>query len=313
MQHLISYSVYQDQSVFGRDPCSYLKGLNCDGVEMLTSYEPADPSMAAYTRTVHLPYSTDWLSAWQGRPFEMDDTEARYYMYGKTPEEIVDNISLAIRCAEPLKPEHGVMHLSNVDFGELIMRRYTRSSEEVIREFCKVMNAVAEGFPGGEPPIRIAFENLWWPGLRLVDDSDFRLMANLLEFDNWSICLDTGHLMNSLPGIRSQQDGIEALEKIFAGYCDELIEKVRAVHFHFSASGDYRATFEEVPMTGPVIEHVTKAYPHVCRLDQHRPFSDPACQRLLEILQPETVIHELPGSDNGMVADFIQQRSLLKI
>ena len=42
------------------------------------------------------------------------------------------------------------------------------------------------------------------------------------------------------------------------------------------------------------------------------PFSDPGCNDILDILRPDTVIHEMPGSDVGVLEDFTRQRSLIR-
>ena len=62
--------------------------------------------------------------------------------------------------------------------------------------------------------------------------------------------MDTGHLMNAIPGIYSEQDGIAALLEIFDGYPADLIDRITAMHFHYSASGRYRENFEEKEYQG---------------------------------------------------------------
>ena len=144
-----------------------------------------------------------------------------------------------------------------------------------------------------------------------MDESDYRFLAGKLEFEDWGICLDTGHMMNCLPDIRTESDGIEALLDIFHGYSRDLVDSVVAVHFHWSASWDYRSSFEERRMEGSAYDFIGTAYPHIMRIDQHMPFSDPRCAELLDVLEPDFVTHELPGSKTGVAEDFIQQRSLL--
>lgn len=310
MYHLISHSVYNDLSTFGDDPWSMFTDMGCDGIEMLTSYEEAPRGHTPYAMSVHLPYATDWLAAWEGRPHDMDDFRSLYYMYGRSPDEVVSNITRAIDHATAFSPAYGVMHLSNVDLGELRMRRYSLDSGRVIRAFCEVMNRVVSDMPGGEPPFKIAFENLWWPGLRLVDESDFRLLDRHLEFDNWGICMDTGHLCVCLPRIYTEQDAIEALLDIYDGYSRDLIDRIGTVHFHYNASSEYRETFEEVTMDSlPMDEYIASAYGHISKMDWHRPFSDPRCSEILDILQPTYVTHEMLGAD--AVGKFRLQRSLL--
>ncbi len=312
MRHLLSYSVYQDMGFFGRTPEALLKGMGCDGLEMLTSYDEMPDAHCALSASVHLPYATDWMAAWEERPYEMDDYSSKYYMFGRSPEEVVSNITLAIRLAGKASPPYGVMHLANADIPYMRTRRFPRTDQEVISAFSEVMNRVALGFPDGEPPFRILFENLWWPGLRMVDESGLRLLERKLEFSNWGICLDTGHLMNCLPGIRTESDGIEAVTRIVSGYGEDTLDRIETVHFHYSASSDYRDSFEE-RMLGdePISDFVRGLYPHVGSIDQHMPFSDQGCAEILEILKPEYVTHEMPGSETGPLEDFIKQRSLL--
>lgn len=312
MRHLFCHSVYQDLDLFGEDPRATLMGIRSDGIEMLTSFDAPPAGYPDLTTTVHLPYASDWLAAWEDRPHDMPADTSLYVMYGRSRREVVSNIRRCIEAAAPMSPGHGVMHACNADLAEVKKRTCTRDSESVIRAFCEMMNEVASGFPEGEPPFKIVFENLWWPGMRLVDGSDFDLVDELISFDNWGICLDTGHLMNCLPGIYTEQDGIEAVTRIVSGYSRRLRDSISAVHFHFSASGQYRETFQEEELHGDPSEFYWSAYRHVSTLDQHRAYSDPSCVRIIDILSPDYVIHELPGKESGPFHDFVQQRSLFQ-
>jgi hypothetical protein len=312
MKHLFSYSVYQNLEDLGSDIPSLFRRIRCDGFEMLTSHEPVRPEYYPNTVSVHLPYTTDWISAWEGRPYEMSDEFSKYYMYGRDREEISRTVADMIGYAAPLRPAHGVIHACNIDMPELRLRNYSMDSSRVLRTFCEMMNSAISLFPKGEPPFRLAFENLWWPGLRLKDDSDFRILEKGLEFENWGICLDTGHLMNTLPGIYSEQDGIESLLRIFDGYSQDLKDAIGAMHFHYSASAAYRESFkEERYEEGPITDFIAGSYHHITTLDQHLPFTDPRCKELIDALCPELVIHELPGHGHDPIRDFVQQRGLL--
>ncbi len=311
MRHLLSHTVYGGRELFGDDPFGLLGRIGADGLELLTSYDEPDPWFRGLAESVHLPYATDWMAAWEGRPYDLDDDESLFYMFGRDRDQVVSNVALAIERATSLSPAYGVFHATNGDIPELRSRTHSRDSKDVLSEFAEMVNTVVAGFPGGEPPFRILFENLWWPGLRLVDESDYRYLARRIEFEDWGICLDTGHLMNCLPGIESESDGIEALLDIFHGYSRDMVDSVNAVHFHWSASWAYRSTFEEASPDGDLSDFIASAYPHITKVDQHMPFSDPRCAELLEVLEPDYVTHELPGSRVGVIEDFIQQRSLL--
>ena len=312
MRHLFSYSVYQDLEDLSPQLGSLLSEIRCDGLELLTSHDPVDPAFKQYAVSVHLPYSTDWLAAWEGRAYEMSDYFSKYYMYGKDREDVISTVRNMIEVAAPLEPAHGVIHACNISIPDLMKRNYPGDCESILRKFCEMINTVVSGFPKGEPPFKLVFENLWWPGLRLQSDSDYRILERNIEFENWGICLDTGHLMNTLPGIYTEQDGIEALLRIFDGYSQDLKDAISAMHFHYSASAHYRETFEEKFYEGgPVTDFISGAYHHIVTLDQHLPFTDPACRQLIESINPELVIHELPGHGHSPIDDFRQQRALL--
>lgn len=310
MKHLLSYSVYQDVSFFGEHPLELLEGMSCDGLELLTSYDPPPSDLSDLSPAVHLPYAPNWLAAWEDRPEDMPDLDSLYYMYGRSREELIRNVCRAIDMAALVDPAYGVFHAGNVDTAEIYHRTYSRPDSYVLREFCEMVNEVAAVLPGGEPPFKILFENLWWPGLRLTDDSGYRYIRDHVEFENWGICLDTGHLMSCLPTV-SEEDGIERLLEIFDGYCADLIDSIVDVHFHWSASYEYRSTFEERELDCPVSRFVADANSHVLRIDRHLPYSSSRCNELLDALKPDFVAHEMPGSETGVLEDYRKQRSLL--
>ena len=117
--------------------------------------------------------------------------------------------------------------------------------------------------------------------------------------------------MNTLP-VYTQQEAIDAVLKVFDGYSQDLIDSIHAMHFHYSASGKYRETFEEKFYEGgPVTDFIQGVYHHINTLDQHLPFSDPRCKEIVDTIQPDIVIHELPGHGHDPIIDFRQQRPLL--
>lgn len=312
MRHLFSYSVYQKLEDLSPDLKGLLREVKCDGLEILTSHQPADLTYKPYTVSVHLPYSTDWIAAWEGRAYEMTDYYSKYYMYGKDRDGVVQTVRNMINYAAPLEPAHGVIHACNISIPDIHKRKYSDDPKAVLRKFCEMMNEAVSGFPGGEPPFKLVFENLWWPGLRLHDNSDYQLLEDHIEFENWGICLDTGHLMNTLPDVNTQQEAIDAVLKIISGYSQDLLDTISAMHFHYSASAEYRSSFEEREYEGgSASEFLKGVYHHITTLDQHLPFSDPRCKDIVDIIKPDLLIHELPGHGHDPMIDFRQQRALL--
>lgn len=310
MIHQLSYSVYQGMSLFGEDPRSFLDGIGCGSLEMLTSYDPPDPALREVTGSVHLPYAPDWLAAWEDRPVEMPPDYALYHMFGSSREEVLSNVRRAMECAAVLDPPYGVFHAGNADTPEIIHRSYSRSDSYVLDALCELLNAAVSVLPGGEPPFPLLLENLWWPGLRLLDGSGYRILERRLEFERWGINLDTGHLLCCLP-VSTQDEAIDALLRVFDGYPSDLKESIRGIHLHWNASWPYRSSFREEEYRPPFEEFIVDANVHVMSMDSHLPFTSPRCREIVDYLDPEYVTHETPGKVGTMLEDFRTQRSLL--
>ena len=313
MKHLYSFSVYQPVADLPGSGDG-LKDIGCDGVELFTLFGKIPDQYKKVSPAVHLPYATDWHSAWNGKadPRGLTEEEIPSYMYGRDREEIVRNVRAAIEYASELEPAYGVLHASNTNLDEAMLRKQTDNSREVLSDFCEMINTVVSGFKKNEPPFKLAFENLWWPGLKLLDQWEYKFIDSHLEFDNWGFCLDTGHLMNTLPDAYSEAICVKRLLEIFSRYPDEMKERIGAIHLHQSTSALYRKTFEEEkrPPGETMKEAMARAYSHVQRVDQHMPFSIDGCRAIVEELSPDFVTHEMLGTDpKEVIRKFRQQRA----
>jgi Xylose isomerase-like TIM barrel. len=319
MKHLINYSMYQSlESIPGEgDTISRLRALGCDGLELFTLFKEVPELYHEPSPSVHLPYAIDWYTGWTEKvpQHEYDEYEFKYLTFGKSRDEMVNNIRDAITFASRLDPAYGVLHAGSANLDETMHRQQTGNSREILKAFAEMVNTVTSGFPRGEPPFKLAFENLWWPGLKLAYKWEYELLEDKLEFDNWGFCLDTGHLMNTLPDAYEESHCIDRLLEIFSDFPQEMKDRIGTMHLHQSTSAEYRNTFEEMdrPAGESMSESVARVYPHVLKIDQHRPFTDPRCVLLVEALSPDFVTHEMIGADcRDVIANFVQQRSHFK-
>ena len=322
MEHLYSISAYDfDTDEYGgiSEALSGIGRSGADGIELLTGYFEPDAAFDGITKGVHLPYATDWYSPWTGDTGYIDRVSPeniRYRSYGRSKEEMIDTVRSAVLYASSLSPAYGVFHASNTRMEEVMSFSHRDSDEDVLMAVTELLNGVARTFPGGEPPFRILLENLWWPGLTLMDDSGYRSLERELEFGNWGICLDTGHLMNRLGHCREEGESIRDVLRIVRSYPRAMKERIGTIHLHMSLSADYRercmkecTNFE---MTDDD-EAMDKAYKHVCSIDQHRPFTDRMCTDIVNILGPDHVTHEIYSPDpQGRLSGFAMQRSLFR-
>ena len=313
--HLFSHTVYHEEEGLppGTDIGDSLKRVNACGLELLTGFFSPPSCYKGMIGGVHLPYSTDWHSVWSGS-FTPDPSEdVKFIHFGHDRQEMVSKVTEAIRFASELKPKYGVFHAGSVRLSEVLALKRTDKDEDVLNSLTEMMNDVVKNFPKGEPPFTILFENLWWPGLTLKDDKGFRILKKDLDFDNWGLCLDTGHLMNALGNCRNESDSIKALIGIFKGYPEEMKNRIKTVHLQLSTSADYTDNYVPSEDKASEAERWKLLYSHVSKIDQHRPFTDPACVELIDILKPDQITHELPSDTwEGRLEVFKRQRSFFQ-
>ncbi len=312
MKHLLNFSVYENPDTLSSDVPATFRKIGCDGVELLTGYDRIPETHVGFSASVHLPYAADWRSVWDGEEIpEYDSDMAKFLMYGTSRKDIIGNLGKAISVASSLNPPYGVLHAGNVKLHDILKRTKDADDRKVLDSFCEMINTVVSGFPGSKPPFRLAFENLWWPGLRMIDGWEIGYFERKIEFDDWGICLDTGHLLNCLPDIRNEEDAVNSLRKVFEGYGEEIKERICTVHLHMSTSSDYRDSFEDREPKGETVDdYMIEANTHIGKIDQHRPFNTDGCAELVNILKPDYVTHELNGSfSESPLEDFALQRS----
>ena len=312
MKHFLNFSVYENLDAFSPDPSSRLKEIGCDGLELLTGYGTPPAPHSKLVAAVHLPYAADWSRAWNEKWIpEMDPETSRFIMFGTCRDEVLDSLVCAMESASCLKPPYGVLHAGNIDMEKVLKRPCGTGDREVLYDFCEMVNSSVSSLPNERPPFKLAFENLWWPGLRMTEGWEINYLERKIEFDEWGICLDTGHLLNCLPGIHTEEDAISSLGRIFEGYDQKIIDRICTVHLHLSKSSDYRDNFGSRSIDGDTVDEVMyKANEHIGKIDQHLPFTLPGCRDIVEILEPDYVTHEMSGSYSGdPLEDFIIQRS----
>mgnify|MGYP001327117586 FL=1 len=200
------------------------------------------------------------------------------------------NIRANIKAALVEKPEYLVWHVAECTLEEVFTFKFEHSDMEIVTAAAAVFNRVADEVP---EDVLVLFENLWWPGLRLTDPAVVHAFFEKIKHKNVGIMLDTGHLMNTNPELQTEQDGIEYILKTVKALGEDR-KLIRGLHLNCSLSGDYVKTFERVfDSESSNIERMK----HVIKIDQHRPFTDKAVQKLLRFIKPDYVVHELAYRD----------------
>jgi hypothetical protein len=308
-QNLIDFSVHpSDVNRFENKwegLSNYIEEQKIDGVELLIGYDkPSDEIPAELVKSVHLPFWVTWLDVWRkgeeaARYYfpNMENGHLKFCCGGTNAKEMVATQKMLWESASALKPAHAVLHAAHVELEHAFSRDFTYKNTEVLDAFAELLNRTAGEFSDGEPPVKIAIENLWWPGLDFLFPAQTDDFASKLEFSNWNLLLDTGHLMNTNPGLRCEDEAIDFDLDRVSRLSKDIQTKIQSLHLNCSLSGEYQLKqlqngFPEKWNELNFSEKYSTARKHVLQIDQHLPFQTERVKEIIHEVKPEIVIHE---------------------
>lgn len=308
-QNLIDFSVYPpDLNRFEngwKGLEEYVEKKKLDGVELLIGYDFPDKAIPKQiVKSVHLPFWVTWLDVWR-----KGEDAVKYYFPnisedhllfccgGKNASEMVDTQKKIWENASLFNPAHAVVHAAHVELEHSFTRDYTYKSTEVLNSLAAFLNRTAKEFSNGEPPVTLAIENLWWPGLDLLFPAQTDDFASRLEFSNWNLILDTGHLMNTNPALRCEDEAIDFVLDRISRLSKDIQYKIKSLHLNCSISGNYQINQVQkgLPENWSELnfsEKYSVARNHVMKIDQHLPFQTERVKEIIESISPEIVVHE---------------------
>lgn len=315
MQQLVNFSNYSsDVGLIDQNPevlRMFLNHHHLDGMEMLL-YGLWDHRLhrKEWVRGVHLRFWPCWLDFWrqnqQALLAEFGDMDGVKEYYGSdTPEGWLRCYGENFKQVKEVGAEYAVFHVSQATTAELFSGQFRYSDKEVIQATVEVVNELTKHLP---PQVLLLFENLWWPGLRLLDQESTGMLLEGVRHPKVGIMLDTGHLMNTNPHLRNEEEGVE--------YILQVLEKlgpyrryIQGMHLHCSLSGDYVKAHQG---KAPKEVTMTEIMKHVLEIDQHRPFQTKAARQLVQAVQPEYLVHEfMQGSLEDWWEKVYQQQEAL--
>ena len=280
----------------GKTLDEFIKSLGLGGVELMVYKNiPYFQSFVGYAVGVHLNYWPMWMPFYKRNKQILEKyfstKEELMNYYGSTYYEgwlktIRQNIASALQ----EKPEYLVWHVADCEFDECYTFNFRHSDEDVLLSAARVFNRVADQIP---EDVAVLFENLWWPGLRLTDKEKVKLFFNAIKRKNVGIILDTGHLMNTNPELKTEEEGIEYVCRTIENL-GEYASLIHGIHLNLSLSGEYVKTFKrEYPQNANLEER----YKHIIKIDQHRIYTNPKVQKIIDLVKPDYLVHELAYND----------------
>ncbi len=302
MLQLANISNYvTDNELFGNNSQqlhAFLSRHNLDGLEMMFC-APWDAQFhkPEWMQGCHLRFWPWWLDFWRG------DQEALLRLFGSqgninecyggsTREAWLEIYRENIRAASKAGVKYLVLHVSHARTAELFSWKFSATSREVIEATIEVVNELTPAIP---QDVTLLFENLWWPGLTLTDKGLTAMLLDSVDHRNIGIMLDTGHLMNTNPDLRTEAAGAEYVINTLESL-GSYAQYVKGIHLHKSLSGKYLKA-SQTSSKHNTAYNMDEVMNHVLKIDEHRPFTTSAARSIVDYLQPEFLVHEFMYKD----------------
>lgn len=296
MQEVFNYYYYSGLPMEGLENPTNIKAftqkVGLDGVELYLAKDIANPEQwQDVVVGLHLPFWGGLVPLYENDREELQKQfpteEALRANYGATSwSEFVENFRCLLKLANYYKPKYVVWHVQESSFEEDFTFKFKYSNMDSLRVNIELYKAVADVL---NPDIDVLFENLWWPGLTLRNPEEVAYFFEQLKDYNVGIMLDTGHLLNTSLDVHNQQEAFDFLVKTVLAL-GSYRHYIKGLHLSLSLSAEYRAS---CPKEYKGSKSMEQFYAHLAKIDEHRPFTEPGISRLLELVQPKYINHEL--------------------
>lgn len=271
---------------------SFLKEFELSGIEQRVYQPLGQVPYKDLTLGVHLNYWPEWMSFFCGnqkllrQSFNSEQQLKDYYGGAANAEEWLNVIKSNLQAALSVQPEYLVWHVSNAGNEEVFTFDFKYNDEQILNATAAVFNSICHIIPDN---VIVLFENLWWPGMRLLEPELIENFFASLKTKRTGIMLDTGHLMNTNMFLADERTGIDYVCKVVDRLGD-LKHLIKGMHLSCSLSGEYQQQFTKV--MPPKIDFAV-LLTHIAKIDQHMPFCDTGVAEILAKVQPQYLVHEL--------------------
>lgn len=287
-----------------------------DGVELLLhgNYDiekiPKD-----MVKGLHLSYFPTWVDFYNQDPIYLEDfptPEAVIQTFGHTsPREMIERFRKDYAAARRLAVHYMVFHVGHVRTKDAFTFNYDYDNRSVLEATIALVN---ESFTE-DSDIELLFENLWWPGLQLLDPQELEYFMSKIRYKKKGVMLDLSHLLLTTDGFNHPDEAADyILERIEA--LGESKHWIKGVHINGTFHGDYfhqdHLNQYEALSTLDKEARFMAIYKHISAMDQHIPLATHKLKAILKALNVKYEMIELVGRDRltweGLIRD--QQRYL---
>lgn len=290
---------------------NFLKKHQLDGVELICYMEDYLKTLPKQIlKGLHLTYFPTWLEFYNNEwdktceMFGGKDAVIQYYG-GSHPQVLVDAYQSEYKKALDFEVEYMVYHVAHVTPEHSFTQAFDYSDDDVLDATVDLVN---QSF-NINSNIALLFENLWWPGLTLLDKDKTKRFLDRINYENKGIMLDLSHLMITNPLLKTSEEAADYIMECIENLGD-LKEWIKGIHVNLSLPGDYlsvnrQSQYDEILKTDDQIERYIKTVSHIKKIDWHIPFDHPHVKDIIDTIHPEYVVFEVQTKNIDQLDSYI--------
>lgn len=288
----------------------FLKDNKLDGIELLLhGNENIEEVPKDIVKGLHLSYFPTWLEFYTGQScledFPTKESLVRAFG-GESKEAIHQRFSRDFDIAKRLATEYMIYHVGHVTIKEAYSFDFSYSNKDVLRETLNIVNDV---FKGQGPAL--LFENLWWPGLTLLNKEEIEWFMENVTYENKGIMLDLSHLLITNPNIKNMDQAVDYILEVLSNLGD-TIKWIKGIHVNGTLIYDYmkedHLTHYETYLKASEEDRFMEIYKHISSMDQHIPFSHPRLNEIISVVKPKYQMIEVVGRDRETWEAYVKEQ-----
>lgn len=298
------------------DMRQFAKQHGCDGIELQVFQEMEGTYLTPdLVQGIHLSFYNCWMDFWTGNKAGLIEeygtaATAQKYYGGTNGSAILEKFQKELDAAQACGVKYVVFHVSEVTIAQCYHHQFAYKDEEVVDAACEIINQLLKD---RHYTFDFLMENLWWPGLNFMQPQITKRLLDGVQYEKKGLMLDTGHLMNTNPNLRTEEEAVAYIHKVLDTH-EELLPWIKGMHLNASLSGAYvqEQLLREVELKPDYWEKRMQAFEHIFCLDEHKPFCNRGRQSIVDRVEPQYLTHELITRSREELSEFLNLQRIAR-
>jgi len=292
---------------------NFLHSHKMDGIELIAFGEDNLNTLPNnLLHGMHLRYYPCWIDFYNQNfdnlkeEFKSID-EIKNYYGSLSPDSIVKKYKIEFQKAKKFNSKYMVFHVSDVSVKEAYTFNFKHSDYEVLDASIDLIN---KSF-NEDSNIELLFENLWWPGLTLLDYKKTKYFLDNINYKNKGIMLDLSHLMLTNLSLKNLDDSTNYILKILDSL-KEVKRYIKGIHINMSLPGEYIKNNSNIGEYNKILsiknaeEKYSKIHEHIKNIDWHIPYNHHSINKIINAINPKYIVYEFMANDLDTLNNYIK-------